>query len=222
MQVLEHREHPAVRFGRGMQPEFVEDAGHVAFDGGYRDDEFLSDAGVGAALGDQRQHLPLAGRQAVERPRRSRAAHQSRDHVGVEHRPALGDAAHRVGEHPQVAHFLFQQVADALRAVGDQGERVRVLQELRQHQHAHSGMGGPDRQCRAQAVVGVLRGHLDVGDDHVRPVRVGQPDEITGIGRRADDVEILVIEDADDTLPNERLILADDDTHPLRRAHGAS
>jgi hypothetical protein len=186
-----------------MQTELVEDAGHVPFDGRYRDDEFLSDAGIGAALGDQRQYLPLAGCQAVKRSRRSRTADQARDHVGVEHRPALGDAAHRVGEHPEVPHFFFQQVADTLRAVGDQGERVGILQELGQDQNAHAGMGGPDRQRRPQPVIRVPRGHLDVGDDHVWPVRVGQPDEVTRVGRGADDVEIPVIEDADDALTNE-------------------
>jgi hypothetical protein len=136
-----------------MQPELVEDAGHVPFDGSHRDDEFLGDAGIGAALGDQRHHLPFPARQGVKRPRRSLAAHQARDHVGVEHRPALGDAAHRVGEHPEVSHLFLQQVADALRAFGDQGERIRVLQELGQDQHAHARMGSTDRQCRPQPVI---------------------------------------------------------------------
>jgi len=64
-------------------------------------------------------------------------------------------------------------------------------------------MGGADRQGRPQPVIGVLGGHLDVGHDHVWPVRVGQPDEVTGIGCGADDLKIPVIEDADDALANE-------------------
>jgi hypothetical protein len=49
----------------------------------------------------------------------------------------------------------------------------------------------------------MLRGHLDVGNDHVWPVYVGQPDKVTCIGRGADDFKIPVIEDADDALANE-------------------
>jgi hypothetical protein len=49
----------------------------------------------------------------------------------------------------------------------------------------------------------VLWGHLDVGHDHVRPVRVGQPDKVTGVGRGADNLKTPVIKDADDTLANE-------------------
>ena len=172
--------------------------------------EFLGDAGIRAALGDQRHHLPLAGRKAVKRSRRPVAVHQARHHVGVEHRPALRDAAHRVGEDPEVPHFLLQQVADALRAVGDQGQRVRVLQELGQNQNAHAGMGGTDRQCRPQPVIRVLRRHLDVGNDHVWPVRVGQPDKVTRIGRGADDLKIPVTENTG-RCPRERM------TGPRRR-----
>ena len=134
---------------------------------------------------------------------RSLAAHQARDHVGVEHRPALGDAADRIGEHPDVSHLFLQQVADALRAVGDQGQRPLVLQELRQNQDAHAGMGGTDRQGRPQPVIRVLRRHLDVGNDHVWPVRAGQPDKVTRIGCGADDLKIRVIENTDDALANE-------------------
>jgi hypothetical protein len=56
-----------VRLGRLVQPELVEDAGHVPLDGGHGDDQFARDAGVGEALGDQRQDLPLARGQVVER-----------------------------------------------------------------------------------------------------------------------------------------------------------
>jgi hypothetical protein len=68
----------------------------------------------------------------------------------------------------------------------------------------------------------VLRGHLDVGHDHVGPVRVGQPDQVTCIGCGADDFKTPVIENADDALANERLILADDDAYPLSRTHAVN
>jgi Uncharacterised protein family (UPF0014) len=40
--------------------ELVEDSGHVALHGGHGDRELAHDTDVGAALGDLRQHLPLA------------------------------------------------------------------------------------------------------------------------------------------------------------------
>ena len=92
--------------GRVVQAELVEDASHVPFHGGYRDHQFVRDARIGAALGDQLQNLPLTWRQVIERARFPLAADQQRDYIGIEHRSALGDPAHRIGERPEVADFL--------------------------------------------------------------------------------------------------------------------
>ena len=46
---------------RLMEAELLEYAGHVAFHGGYRHHQLARDAVIGAALRDQRQHLPLRG-----------------------------------------------------------------------------------------------------------------------------------------------------------------
>ena len=96
-----------------MQPELLEDTGHMAFDGGHGDHEFMGDARIRPALGDQPQHLPFPRRQPVERARLAVPSHQPRDHIRVEDRPAVSDTAYRVGEHPQVTDLLLQQVAHA-------------------------------------------------------------------------------------------------------------
>ena len=49
----------------------------------------------------------------------SLAAHQPRDHIRIERRPAACDAAHGIGEHGQIADFLLQHVANALSAVSE-------------------------------------------------------------------------------------------------------
>jgi len=54
-------------------------------------------------FGDQPQDLPLARRQAVDRAGFPLAAHQPRDHIWVEYRPAAGHPAYRVREHAQIA-----------------------------------------------------------------------------------------------------------------------
>src|SRR3954447_604385 len=47
------------------QPKLVEDVAYVDFDRALRQVEALGDAGVAEALGDQREHVALAGGEAV-------------------------------------------------------------------------------------------------------------------------------------------------------------
>jgi hypothetical protein len=50
--------------GRAVaQVEFDKDAADVALDGDTRNAEFVGDLGVGATLGDQRQHVEFARRE---------------------------------------------------------------------------------------------------------------------------------------------------------------
>lgn len=51
----------------GVHVELPVDRAEVRVDSAQADDELLRDLGVGAALGDQRQHLELPGRQAFRR-----------------------------------------------------------------------------------------------------------------------------------------------------------
>jgi len=61
--------------------------------------------------------------------------------------------------------------------------------------------------------------HLDVGDYHVRPVYAGHLDEIDRVVRRAHYLESALGENADDSLSDEGLILADYDADRPRCAH---
>ena len=60
LQVLEHGEHAAMVLPGRPQPELVEDAGDVLLHDLRRDEQVTGDGGVGPALGEQREHLPLA------------------------------------------------------------------------------------------------------------------------------------------------------------------
>src|ERR1700746_1422890 len=220
LQVLEHREDAAMLIRRLMKAELIKDAGHVPFHGGHGDHQFVCDAGIGAPLGDQRKYFPLARRQAVDRACLLLAAHEPCDHIGIKCRSAVGNAAYGICEHVQIADLLLQHVTDSLSAVSHEIEDVAVLKELGQDQHPHSGLGGTDREYGLQPVIGMAGGHLDVGDDDVRTVHAGHPDQITRVCRSSHDVESAVGEDMHDPFPNEGLVLAHDDTNLPRRTHG--
>src|ERR1700757_1945365 len=219
LQVLEHREDAAMLIRGLMKAELIEDAGHVPFHGGHGDHQFVRDAGIGTPLGDQRQYFALARRQAIDQACLLLAADEPCDHIGVECRSAVGDAAYGVGEHVQVADLLLEHVTDSLSAVSHKVEDVAVLKELGQDQHPHSGLGGTDRECGLQPVIGMAGGHLDVGDNNVRAVRAGHPDQVTRVCRSSDDVESAVGEDMHDPFPDEGLVLAHYDTNLPWRTH---
>jgi hypothetical protein len=206
--------------GRLMKAELIEDAGHVPLDSGHGDDQLVGDADIGTTFGDQRQDLPLAWRKVIDRTGFALAPDQPGDHVRIKHRAAVGDAAHGIGEHAQIADLLLQHVPDTLSAVGDQVERVTVLEELRQDQYAYLRSAGPDLKCRPEPVIAMIRGHLDVGNDDIRAVGAGHPDQVARVSRRTDHVESPVLEDVYDPFPHEGLVLADDDANLLGRTHG--
>ena len=66
----------------------------------------------------------------------------------------------------------------------------------------------------------MVGGHLDVSYDDVRAVGVSHPDQVAGVGGSAHHIESAVLQDADDPLPDEGLVLTDDDANRPRRAHG--
>ena len=73
---------------------------------------------------------------AVSGSSRRRRPEQPRDDLGVECRAALADPAHAVDEPLDVRDAVLEQVADALRVVGQQLERVGLLDVLGEHEHA--------------------------------------------------------------------------------------
>src|SRR5215208_1167267 len=91
-EVGEHREDAAVVLLALRNPQLGEDASHVLLDRTLGDHEPLRDRAVRTSFGHQRQHLPLAVAQVVDRvvPLPA-AADQLCDDRGVEHRSALAD-----------------------------------------------------------------------------------------------------------------------------------
>ena len=104
------------------------------------------DRGVGASFRHQGEHLPLSTGKLIERSGRPAGEHSGHD-LGVEHGPALGNAADRVDEPFEVGHPVLEQVADALRALGQKLGRVLLLDVLREHEHPVPGSS--DRMIRA-------------------------------------------------------------------------
>src|SRR3954463_11984610 len=86
-QVVQHGEDATVVAVAGRQPELGKDVVDVLFHRAAADDERPGDGGVGPALGHQREHLPLARGQRVERV--AAAGEQLRDDFGIE-RAAAG------------------------------------------------------------------------------------------------------------------------------------
>ena len=119
----EDGQHAAVLGVRGRQPEPPEDGRDVLLDGAVGHDERLGDARVRPALRHERQHLPLAWRQRVQRSAAA-TGQQLRHHLGVQHRSAAGHAVDGIDEVGDVGHPLLEEVADRLR-VGRRAARWR-------------------------------------------------------------------------------------------------
>ena len=114
----------------------------------------LGDRGVRAALGHEAQHLALARGEPLERVAAAGTGEDLRDHLGIEGRPALADAADGRDELGDVGDPVLQQVADAARVAREQVGRVPLLDVLREHEDAdlrpprrgsRSRRGGPRR-----------------------------------------------------------------------------
>jgi hypothetical protein len=144
---------------------------------------------------------------------------QTPDHVGIERRPTAGDPPHRIGEHAQVTDLLLEQVANPLRTVGDQVERVTILEKLGQHQYADLWLGRADLQRRPEPVIGAVWWHLDVGHYDVGLVGTHLVDQLPRVGRRRNDLKPTVLENMHDSLPDDGLVLAHHHAHPSRRIH---
>src|SRR5581483_9630646 len=124
----EHREHAAVVLRVRAEAELSEDRGDVLLDRALGDDQALCDRVVRQAFRHQLEHLPLARGQLFDRVVAPAAADQLRDDGGVERGTALADALDRLDERLDVGHSVLQQVADALRVLRQQLERVRRLE----------------------------------------------------------------------------------------------
>ena len=99
----------------------------------------LGDARVGAALGHQPEHLPLARGELVERVACRGASISVRDDLGVECGAAAGDAPGGIEEVVHVEHAVLEQVAEAA-AGADEVDGVPGLDVLGQDEHGRAGV----------------------------------------------------------------------------------
>ena len=99
-----------------------------------------------SALRHQPEDLALAFGEIVERDLRPPAPDELGDDLEVDDRAALGDPADRVREIVEIVDPILEQVSDAARPIGDQPERERRLDILRQDEDAdRRAMLGADR-----------------------------------------------------------------------------
>jgi hypothetical protein len=98
--------------------ELLEDGLHVALDRTRAQVELPPDRPVRAALGEQRQHPPLPVRELVER-RAAVTANEALHHLRVERGSARCDALDRVNELSDVAHAVFEEVAENAQEVAN-------------------------------------------------------------------------------------------------------
>ena len=97
-QIGQHGENPAMLFVVWRQHQLGENVADVLLHRAVTDHEGVGDVRVGAALGHQREHLPLTHRQLPQRVVTSPSHQQLGDHLPVEHRTARGHPVHRVEE----------------------------------------------------------------------------------------------------------------------------
>ena len=128
----------------------------------------LADRLVGAALGHHGQHLPLPLGQLVERVAGPAAADELGHHGRVDHQPARGDPADRVGQLVDVGDALLEQVAGAVRAGLDQfAARNRGSTCAESTSTPTAGWLSLERAGGVEALGGVGRRHPDVDHDDV-------------------------------------------------------
>jgi AcrR family transcriptional regulator len=175
-EIGQHGQHSAVIAGAVRKVELAEDAVHVLFHGCLGDPDLPGDPRVRAALGHQRENLPLPGGQHVKRivarPGANQVLHQCR----VDHHATVGDALQRLDELRDVFDTVFEQVTDPLPA-GKQFHRVLGVDEGRQHHDAGLRELLADGQRRPEPLGGMPGRHPDVDHGEIRALRPDQGDD---------------------------------------------
>src|SRR3954451_4447758 len=203
-----------VVLGRG-QVQLREDAGDVLLHGPLGDDERLGDAVVGTALRHVTEDLSLARAECRQRVLPPTAPDEARDDFGIECRAAFPDPTHAVNEAVDVRDAVLQQIADALRVVGQQLERVGLLDVLGEHEHARLRLLGPDGRGRTQTLVGLRRRHADVDQRDVGLVCADLAQQVLRVSGLADDVHAGLLQQAYDALTQQDAVLGYDDSHGI-------
>ncbi len=188
------------------------------------DGEAAGDLGVGQALGDQPEHLGLAGREGAERrqpvggrrPAAGELGDQAAGDGGGDQRVARGDDPDGV-EQPLGGDVLEQEPAGpGVQCV------VHVLVEVERRQHQDAGPAvGRRRHDAPRGLDAVEVGHAHVHDHDVGVVLGAQPHRRQTVGREADDPEVgLRPEDRAERRAHDVLVVGDHDADQ-GVAHGA-
>jgi hypothetical protein len=119
----------------------------------------------------------------------------------------------RVEELRDVCDPVLEQVADPVRAAGDQFGGVPLLHPLGQHEHADVGPLVPDHQGRAQPLVGEGGRHPDVDDNRVRGIRGHRAQELLAVALGGGHLVPGLGEQPGQSLPQEHGVLGDDYPH---------
>ena len=114
---------------------------------------------------------------------------------------------------PDVGDAVLEQIAGALGRLGQQLERVGLLDVLGEHEHRSRRALGADPVRRAQALVGVGRRHAHVDHGDVGLVRADLAQQLLGVARLADDLEARLVQQSRDPLTQQNGVVGDHDTH---------
>ncbi len=145
--------------------------------------------------------------------------HQRVDDLGVDHRPAAGDLPDGGQQLVDVGNALFEQVAPPTGTMLEEGQRVLRVGVLAQEQDAGVGVALPHMRGGPHTLVGVGRGHPDVGQHDVGPLTVDGREQRREVFAYGDQLELrLGLDKAPDALADQVVVLRQDqpDGHPGR------
>ena len=126
--------------------------------------------------------------------------------------PPGGDPPRRVEEVVNVEHAVLEQIAEAA-AGGDELDDVAGLDVLGEHQHGRAGMLATDLGGRAGPLVVVVGRHAHVDDREVGRVLLHERQQRVRVSGAADDLVPVVLDQAGQSLAQERGVLGDHDAH---------
>ena len=197
-----------------VEAELGEDRVDVLAHRAFGDHQGRRDLRVGPALGHQREHVAFPLGQGVQRVPAAPAHQELCHHLGVERGAARGHPAQRVEELGHVGHPVLEQIADAAGVRRQQVGGVPLLHVLRQHEDGDVRPLGADHQGRPDALVGVRRGHPDVGDHQVGPFPFHGVEQRGRVTRRGRDLEPGAFEELDQAREQQHRVLADNHSQP--------
>jgi hypothetical protein len=122
--------------------------------------------------------------------------------------PPLATPADRIGELRAVQDPVFEQVADAAGAAGQQLPGVQLLDVLGQHEYRQARHLAACRQGGAQSLVGEGRRQPDVHDRYVRLVGGDGGEQVGAVVHRGDDLQAVRVQQPSQAVPQQEEVRA--------------